>query len=90
MSSVKTRTSGFIRHAMSISTIPSTPPAALIASRGWNRSSAHASRSSAARVLEPLGGLLDPHLLLLEDGQDGLVDGCGGSRSAITRHLPPT
>ena len=47
VSSVNTRISGLIRHAMSISAMPSTPPAALMAMRGWNRSSAHSSSSSA-------------------------------------------
>ena len=47
MSSVNTRTSGLIRHAMSTITIPSTPPAAEIAMRGWNWSSAQERISSA-------------------------------------------
>ena len=47
MSSVKTRIVGSIFQAMSIRAMPSTPPAALIARRGWNVSIAHASRSCA-------------------------------------------
>ncbi len=89
MSSVNTRTSGFTRQAMSISTMPSTPPAALIASFGWKLWSAHSSSDSAGASSNRSAASCTQDASSSRTGMAGSCQGALGSASAIIRHPPP-